>query len=193
MCDGGAVQLNSFLHPKPRSRQTSRTSGKIRWLEQKLVPVKLHAQAKGRWPFISGRLAEIMKAPTVLSCLIISIAAASAQTYSANELNQYCHSNKAFVVGYVAGVLDKAEIDSKVLIDFYLQTYDVSKTAERIEKDKKKIVESFDAIDECPSMETPIEQKVDALCKFIQSNSDRRQETPAKLLRLALRAESPCK
>jgi hypothetical protein len=133
-----------------------------------------------------------MKTLKVLSCLILSIAPASAQTYSASQLNQYCLSNKALVIGYVAGILDKAEIDSRVLIDFYLQTYDVSKTKERIEKDKRKIIESFDAVDVCHSMETSIEHEVELLCKFVEGNPDRLQEAPAELLRLALRAESTC-
>jgi hypothetical protein len=87
-----------------------------------------------------------MKTFAVAVYLLLGVLGARAQ--SGNELSQQCRTNnKVLVFGYVEGVLDKAAVDSEVLFHFYFDTYDVLKTADRIERDNQALVRSFLAVD----------------------------------------------
>ncbi len=71
----------------------------------------------------------------------------SADALSGDEVNEQCLANKQMIAGYVAGALDKAAVDSDILFRFYFDTYDVLKTAERIEKDNRTLTKSSLALD----------------------------------------------
>lgn len=133
-----------------------------------------------------------MRIFAVAVCFLLGILAASAQT--GDELSQQCHSNRAFVLGFVEGVLDKAALDSDVLFHFVFDTYDVHKSADRIEKDNQALVRSFFAIDGyCPQKETTSEQKAEVFCKYLLDNAEQRAKNAAELLGSALKASWPCK
>jgi hypothetical protein len=122
-----------------------------------------------------------MRVFAVSVIFLLSIFGASAQ--SGNELSQQCQTNKLLIAGYVAGALDKAAVDSDVLIQFFLDTYDVRKTAERIEKDNRTLVASSFAIDGyCVPKETTVEQKAGVFCKYLLDNPSQRSKNAAALL-----------
>jgi hypothetical protein len=125
--------------------------------------------------------------------LLLGILGARAQ--SGNELSQQClTNNKVLVFGYVEGVLDKAVVDSEVLLHFYFDTYDKLKTADRIERDNQVLVRSFLAVDGyCVPKEATFEQKADVFCKYLLDNPDQRTKNAAELLGSALKTAWPCK
>ena len=134
-----------------------------------------------------------MKTFAVAAYLLLGVLGARAQ--SGNELSQQCLTNdKVLVFGYVEGVLDKAVVDSEVLFHFYFDTYDVLKTAERIERDNQALVRSFLAVDGyCVPKEASFEQKTDVFCKYLLDNPDQRTKNAADLLGSALKTAWPCK
>jgi len=113
---------------------------------------------------------------------------------SGDELARQCQTNRVLIVGYVAGVLDKASVDTDVLFHFYFDTYEGGKTAERIESENRALVASSAAIDGyCIPEETTAEQKADVFCRYLLSNPDQRDKNAAELLGTAAKYAWPCK
>jgi hypothetical protein len=133
-----------------------------------------------------------MKTFAVAVYFLLGVLGARAQ--SGNELSQQCLTNsKVLVFGYVEGVLDNAVADSEVLFHFYFDTYDVLKTADRIERDNQALVRSFLAVDGyCVPKEATLEQKADVFCKYLLDNRDQRTKNAAELLGSALKTAWPC-
>jgi hypothetical protein len=125
-------------------------------------------------------------------CLLLGVLEARAQT--GDELSKLCQTNRPLVVGYVAGVLDKATADSDVLFHFYFDTFEVNKDAAKIANDNRVLIASSDAIDGyCIPRNATLERKVDAFCEYLSNNPDQRHNDAVKLLGEAERAEWPCK
>jgi hypothetical protein len=117
----------------------------------------------------------------------------SADALSGNELFEECIANKPLVVGYVAGISDKAAIDSDILFKFFFDTYDVMKTAEQIQRNNDTLVKSSLALDGycIPEGTTPF-QKANAYCRYLADNPERRSSSGAELWVSAAKAVSPC-
>jgi hypothetical protein len=133
-----------------------------------------------------------MRAFAIIVVFLSSVLGVRAQ--NGDELNRQCQTNRALIVGYVAGVLDKAAVDSDVLFHFYFDTYEGHKTAERIQRDNKALVASSTAIDGyCIPEGTTVEQKADVFCKYLLDNPDQRDENAAELLGAAAKDAWPCR
>jgi hypothetical protein len=130
------------------------------------------------------------KAFAVGVALMLTLLSADAKT--GDELNQQCRSNRDAILGYVAGALDKAAVDSEVLIRLYLDTYDVHKAPEQIERDNGTIVKSHMAIDYCVPKETTIEQLADVFCRYLAENPRQRNNNAPEILGTAIKAACPC-
>jgi hypothetical protein len=63
---------------------------------------------------------NFLKAFAVGMALILTLLPADAKT--GDELYRQCRSNRDVILGYIAGALDKAAVDSEVLIRLYLDT-----------------------------------------------------------------------
>jgi hypothetical protein len=117
----------------------------------------------------------------------------SADALSGDEVSEQCLSNKQMIAGYIAGALDKAAVDSEILFRFYFDTYDVLKTADRIEKDNRTLTKSSLALDGyCIPEAITLEQKVSAYCKYLADNPTQRNRNAAELWVAAAKAAWPC-
>jgi hypothetical protein len=118
---------------------------------------------------------------------------ASADALSGEQLKEQCLVNKQMIAGYIAGALDKAAVDSDILFRFYFDTYDVLKTAERIEKDNRVLAKSSLALDGyCIPEAITLEQKASAYCKYLADNPAQRNRNAAELWAAAAKAAWPC-
>src|ERR1022692_4941551 len=142
-------------------------------------------------------LAIAMNARTFLKAFAVGVALMltllSADAKTGSELNQQCRSNRDVILSYIAGALDKAAVDSEVLIRLYLDTYDVHKTPERIERDNRTIVKSHITIDYCVPKEITIEQLADVFCRYLAENPGQRNNSAPEILGAAIKAAWPCK
>jgi Rap1a immunity proteins len=133
-----------------------------------------------------------MRAFAIAVIFLSGILGVSAQ--SGDELARLCQTNRVLIVGYVAGVLDKASVDTDILFHFYFDTYEGGKTAERIESENRALVASSAAIDGyCIPEETTAEQKADVFCRYLLSYPDQRDKNAAELLGTAAKYAWPCK
>lgn len=117
----------------------------------------------------------------------------SADALNGERLVEQCLANKLMVAGYVAGASDKASVDSDILVRFYFDTYDVHKTAERIEKDNRTLTRSSLALDGyCIPEAITLEQKASVYCKYLADNPEQRNRNASELWVAAARAAWPC-
>ena len=132
-----------------------------------------------------------MKTISLAVCLLFGALDARAQT--GDELSKQCQANRPLVAGYVAGVLDKAALDSDVLFHFYFDTYEIHKAANKIADDNRALAASSVAIDGycIPEATTP-EQKIDVFCQYLSNNPGQRNNDAAELVEAAAKAAWPC-
>jgi hypothetical protein len=167
--------------------------------------------ASGKEPSGRGISLQIVKADveeeTTMSCrttLRISLkmlavgwapmlSIASAGALNGEQLIEQCLANKLMVAGYVAGALDKASVDSDILVRFFFDTYDVHKTAERIEKDNRTLTQSSLTLDGyCIPEVITLEQKASVYCRYLADNPEQRNRNGSELWVAAARVAWPC-
>jgi hypothetical protein len=142
---------------------------------------------------MSGRIAALICLEILAVILASMLCTVSADALSGKELVEQCLTNKQSIVGYIAGASDKASVDSDILFRFYLDTYDVMKTAERIERDNQTLTRSSLALDGycIPEAATP-EQRANVYCKYLADNPEQRNRSGAELWVTAAKAAWPC-
>jgi hypothetical protein len=149
--------------------------------------------AGGRETAMSAKTAARICLRILAVSLISMLCIASADALSGAELGEQCLANKQMIAGYVAGALDKAMVDSDILFRFYFDTYDVLKTAERIQKDNRTLTKSSLALDGyCIPGAITLEQKANVYCKYLADNPTERNRNAAELWVTAARAAWPC-
>jgi hypothetical protein len=122
-----------------------------------------------------------------------TLSIASANALDGEHIIEQCLANKQMITGYVAGALDKAAVDSDILVRFYFDTYDVLKTAEQIEKDNRTLTQSSLALNGyCIPKVITLEQKASVYCKYLADNPEQRNRNAAELWVTAARAAWPC-
>src|SRR3984885_15005335 len=105
---------------------------------------------------------------------------ANAQTFTAAELSSLCSSDRRIVVGYVAGVIDKSDIDYGPVKDLF----DVTMPNNM----KPKTIAAVNAVrDHCPPKDATIGKVVDMLCKAIADHPAQGDLSGATLLDGALK------
>jgi hypothetical protein len=122
-----------------------------------------------------------MRAVAIVAAFVFGISAAKAQ--NGDVLSEQCRENRTLVVGYVAGFLDKAAIDSDVLFHFYFDTYGGVKTAATIEKDNGALVVASTAINGyCIPDGTTVSEEAHVFCEYLLNNPNQRKDDAAELL-----------
>jgi hypothetical protein len=95
----------------------------------------------------------------ILSAALLFGECATAQTFTVSELSGFCSSDRGIIVGYVAGVIDKSDVDYgpvKDLFDATMPNHMKPKTLAAVNA----------ARDHWPPREATIGKTVDMLCKL---------------------------
>jgi hypothetical protein len=121
----------------------------------------------------------------ILSATLLFGACANAQTFTADELSGLCSSDRRIVIGYVAGVIDKSDIDYgpvKNLFDITMPN-----------NMKPKTIAAVNAVrDHCRPKDATIGKAVDMLCKAIADHLNQGDFSGAVLLDRAMNLAWPC-
>jgi Rap1a immunity proteins len=121
----------------------------------------------------------------ILSGALLFGGCASAQTFSAAELSSFCSSDRAIIVGYVAGVVDKSDIDYGPVRDLF----DVTMPNDM----KPKTITAANAVkNHCRPKDATIGRVVDMLCKSITDHPNKGAMSGAALLDAAMNLAWPC-
>jgi hypothetical protein len=121
----------------------------------------------------------------ILSATLLFGECANAQTFTAAELSGLCSSDRRIVVGYVAGVIDKSDIDYGPVKDLF----DITMPNNM----KPKTIAAVNAVrDHCRPKDATIGKAVDMLCKAIADHPTQRDLSGAALLDRAMNLAWPC-
>ena len=121
----------------------------------------------------------------ILAAVLLFDQCAKAQTLTLSELSRFCSSDRAIIVGYVAGVIDKSDVDYGPVRDLFDLTmpHDM----------KPKTLAAVSAVrDHCPPNDATIGKAVDMLCKAIADHHTQEELSGAGLLDKAMNAAWPC-
>jgi hypothetical protein len=121
----------------------------------------------------------------ILSAALLFGECAIAQTATAAELSGFCSTDRSIVVGYVAGVIDKSDIDYGPVKDLF----DVTMPNNM----KPKTIAAVNAVrDHCPPKDATIGKVVDMLCKAIADHPAQGDLSGATRLDGAMKLAWPC-
>ena len=121
----------------------------------------------------------------ILSATLLFCECANAQTFTAAELSGLCSSDRRIVVGYVAGVIDKSDIDYGPVKDLF----DITMPNNM----KPKTIAAVNAVrDHCRPKNATIGKAVDMLCKAIADHPTQGDLSGAALLDRAMNLAWPC-
>jgi hypothetical protein len=125
-----------------------------------------------------------MKSIVFLAALLFG-GSASAQTFSAAELHDYCLNDRAIIAGYVAGVVDKSDID-------YGSVKNLFHLAMPSEMKPNTIAAVNTVRNHCRPKDATIGRAVELLCKSIADHPHVGSMSGAELLDQAMNLAWPC-
>jgi hypothetical protein len=110
---------------------------------------------------------------------------ATAQTFTLPELLGFCSNDRSIIVGYVAGVIDKSDVDYGPVWDLF----DVTMPHNM----KPKTLAAVSAVrDHCLPRDATLGKAVDLLCKAITDHPTETDLSGAALLDRAMNVAWPC-
>jgi hypothetical protein len=116
---------------------------------------------------------------------------AHAGFYSGNEVFAYCSSNRSFLTGFVAGVFDKAELDSASFFNYVLMAPAPAKSGP--EFDSENFVKYSNEINQyCAPKGATLAQVTDIYCQYLTNNPASRHLSAALLFNRALAKAWQC-
>lgn len=106
-----------------------------------------------------------------------------------NELYKDCAKDRAFIVSYVAGVIDKQEVDVLAALNLRMAASSL-KGAEN-----EWFIRSFNhiSIGSCVPENVTLKQLGDVVCKWLGANPDARHDSAAVLIGRAFSSSWQCK
>jgi hypothetical protein len=117
---------------------------------------------------------------------------AKAGFFDGNKLFEDCKSSKIFVLGYVSGAFDGAEIGQQAVFSIYMRALAEIKTPiDALNKSYEANLEAVGAY--CAPKGVILMQMTDLFCQYLSTNPAERHRPGNELLINALNKAWPCK
>ena len=134
---------------------------------------------------------------TLLGCVLCLILAgyscvAHAAFYDGNKLHEDCKRARYFVLGYVAGAYDAAELGQNATFNiFWAELSSHKEVDQKVSNAYSDSVKSLGAY--CTPNGVILNQVVDIFCQYLAAHPGERQKSGNQLLATALSEAWPCK
>jgi hypothetical protein len=125
----------------------------------------------------------------LIALILIGASPAGAQKYDGNKLVGLCTRDQGFVVGYVAGLMDKSSLDVNFIIN---QPGTLPEPGKKVQLAPEVTALMISVEGYCLPAGVSLGQATDVFCKYLKDNPAERPKDGAYLVGASLKADFPC-